>query len=437
MMTTLKYDAVLLAGTHRNQHRLINGVNKAFLNFNDKSMVQHTVSQLLECPRLNRVIVVGPREKLERELEYLKVSDAGFERLTIIQQRSRLLENVWIGFLATFPDGNHLPVNHQIDKLLLGGHLPIRKKFHLYIIKSVYAAIAGMMRREDVDEYSVNRIKNIIEGSFNDFRQRFERAEWFMGRINFDLLVADGHILKVTDDMISFQNKAKFEYFSEWEKRQNKKIFVTASDLPLLTPIAVTDFITRCEEFDDDFFFSVSREEDLKPYYRGVDNTPGIIRPYINLREARVRAANLILVKPNKIGNKEVIQESFGIRKMTEWGNIIKMMWKLIRQKHRYQTIRLAVLLQLIAVLNRNGHQRIGDWFRHRTRGRLLEIAFSHLLMTRLKMIITPYGGVSLDVDTVEDYELIKKNWRYWKEIQEKYVSEHQSDVVQLFLSES
>ncbi len=420
-----KFDAVILAGTHRNPKRLIYGKNKAFLEINKEPMVRITVREVLNCPRIDKVVVVGPREKLE---EALKPLDVDRSRLKIIQQRSRVLENFWMGFLATFPDGNALPVNHAIDSLLLSGHLPIKKKSHLEIIKSLYAAIAGFMHANNRRVLRPGTVSAIIETRFDDFRNRFVRAEWFMSKIVMDTIISGSHVLQKTDDGITFQNEVKYAYFLEWERRMKKRVFGATCDIPLIISQAVTDFIERCEVMDQDFFFAVTTREILQNFYRGKDNSPGIYRPYVRLREAEIRVANMIFVAPNRIGNKELIQEGFGIRKMTEIHNIFRMIWKLLKQKHRFLTVRTGLSLHLINYFYRIGLVKAARWIQQHTRGKVLENAFSNLFITQFKLVIVPYGGISLDADTEEDYDLLRKNLDYWHKVQlqvaEKYIDQ-------------
>jgi hypothetical protein len=421
MKNETKYDGVLLAGTHRNVKRLIDGKNKAFLPINGVPMVVITAQQMLDCPKLNRVVVVGPRKELESVMAPLLEEHP---RLKIIQQRSRMLENVWNGFLATFSDGNHLPMNKEIDALLLGGHFPIKKQYQLYIIKSIYAAVAREMDQTGTHTLSKKTVLLLMERRIDEFRKRFERVNWFTGKITVNTILAEGHVLSESSNGICFQNEEQYTHFLEWDRRLNKEIFLTGCDLPLLVPEAITDFVSCCERYKDDFFFSVATENVLKPYYRGVHGSPGIKRPYVWLREAKIRAANLILVKPNRIGNKELIQESFGIRKMTEWRNMLAMIWKLLRLKHGYQTTRLALALCVISIFRRWGLVRAAEWMRNRTRWEELELSFCRIFKTRFKLIDIPYGGVSLDVDCLEDYDKITKNITYWKDIQEQFTTE-------------
>ena len=134
--TAEKIDAVILAGTHRNKKRLILGRNKAFLEIQGKTLVAGVAEACLQCSCLGKVVVVGPKNALESSLR--KLSDDYPGKLLIVQQRSRMLENVWNGFLATFDDGNNLPVNRRIESMLLGGLYPIKRRVHLNISFAVY-----------------------------------------------------------------------------------------------------------------------------------------------------------------------------------------------------------------------------------------------------------------------------------------------------------
>jgi hypothetical protein len=256
-----------------------------------------------------------------------------------------------------------------------------------------------------------------------------------MGRIGIDTILSSGHILHEGEHGVRFTRKRFFDYFIEWERRLNKQIFVTACDLPLIVPEAVSDFIRRAGNFSGDFHFAVSTREMLEPYYTGKHGNPGIVRPYLDLREAEIRATNMILVKPNWVGNKELIQEGFGVRKMKEWRNIIAVVFKLLKQKKRYQTVKLAVLLQITAVLKRNGYRKTAEFFRRHTRGEQLERTLNRLFMTRCKLIVSPYGGVSLDVDSESDYEILKDNQDFWLDVQKQHVKRLGSREIQVFRS--
>ncbi|MBN1297820.1 NTP transferase domain-containing protein [bacterium] len=416
----LTLDAVVLAGTHRNPKRLIQDQNKAFLMLKNRPLVSYVVQACLESRRLDRVVVVGPRNELEQALADLKTDYP--ERLILVQQRSRVLENVWNGFLATFPDGNNLPINRKIDTLLLAGHIPIKKRVHLHIIHSVYAAVAGQMERLQKRKLHRGSVMAIMERRFDAFRFRFEQQEWFMGKMGIETLLAEGHVLCETGDGIVFRDDSLYRFFVDWENRFKKSIFVTGCDIPLLTAAAVDDFIDRSTLYEGDFFVGVSSADTLKHFSNGPNGSPGIQRPYLSFREAELRAANLIVVAPNRVGNKELIQESFGVRKMTEWHNVIAVAWKLLRLSGRFQTIRMVIMLQAVAVLKRHGMDRLAGNLQRFIRIPEFERLLSRIFMTQLRLIETPYSAASLDVDEPQDYERLCDNFEYWQDVQRRII---------------
>jgi CTP:molybdopterin cytidylyltransferase MocA len=409
-------DTVVLAGTHRHKKRLVVGKNKAFLELKGRPLIVHVTQSCLECSQIGKVIVVGPRNALESSLEELSAKYP--ERLMIIQQRSRMLENVWNGFLASFDDGNNLPVNRRIETLLLGGIYPIKKKAHLNIVLSVYSAVAGAMIRTGEDMLEKESVVKAMEQRFNEFRRRFERQERFMTRMNVETLLSDGHILLETETGICFRETFLFEFFAEWEKRFKKQIFIIGCDVPLITSEAVADFVDRCDSVPGDFHVSVASHSLLKCFYKDKNGNEGIQRPYMSMNEAHIRAANMMLVRPNRVGNKELIQQSFGIRKMTEWRNVFALFWILLRLSGRFQTVRMGILLQMAAIVRRLGMHSLNDRIRKRIRVEDFEELLSRTFMTGFRLVETPYAAVSLDIDTEDDYRKICQNLDYWSEIQ-------------------
>ncbi len=427
--TAEKIDAVILAGTHRNKKRLILDRNKAFLEIQGKTLVARVAEACLQCSRLGKVVVVGPKNALESSLS--KLSDDYPGKLLIVQQRSRMLENVWNGFLATFDDGNNLPVNRRIESMLLGGLYPIKRRVHLNISFAVYSAVAGFMARNKQDVLDKKTVFSTMERRFNEFRIRFERQERFMKRMNVETLLAEGLILMETDEGIRFRDQMLYEFFVEWEMRFNKKIFITSCDIPFITPDAITDFLDRSDNISGDFLMGVASEELLRRFYTDKNGDKGIQRPYLSLREAHIRANNMILVRPNRVGNKELIQESFGIRKMTEWRNILALLWKLLRLSSRFQTVRMSVLLQSVAVLRKYGFLNVADKLRRRIRTADFEQLLSRVFMTGLRLVETPYSGVSLDIDSEEDYRKLVENFDYWAGVQEEIARSYRMAPVQ------
>ena len=93
-------------------------------------------------------------------------------------------------------------------------------------------------------------------------------------------------------------------------------------------------------------------------------------------------------------------------------------------------------MTQAGAVCTRNGYHHLANWFRLRSRGRQLENIFSHLFRTRFKLIATPYGIISLDADTEEDYAAMLENADYFRKVQAEILAEISDLDIQVFNSD-
>jgi CTP:molybdopterin cytidylyltransferase MocA len=89
-----KLDVVVLAGTDRNPRRLIDGQNKAFLPMDGRAMVRIVVDALLEAAHVNRIVVVGPVDRLSTALAGLP------RRVILVEQVGRMMRNAWAGVRA-------------------------------------------------------------------------------------------------------------------------------------------------------------------------------------------------------------------------------------------------------------------------------------------------------------------------------------------------
>ena len=88
-------DAVIAAGDGKAARKVFKR-NKALLDVAGKPIIRHIVEVLLACEDIDRIVVVGPKERFEEALEGLDV--------TIVEQKRSLAENGWEGFLQTLPE---------------------------------------------------------------------------------------------------------------------------------------------------------------------------------------------------------------------------------------------------------------------------------------------------------------------------------------------
>ena len=298
-------DAVVLAGTHEDPRRLVQGRNKAFLEIDGRALVRHVVDALEAAGQVDRIYVVGPVEELGEALR-------GCHKTLCVPQEGRMLSNSWAA------------------------------------IRAAEAARASMPESQ--------------------LRQR--------------------------------------------------PILMTSCDLPLISAPAVDDFIARCAAADAvagqhvAMLVGVAEEAGLKPFY-GSPGQPGIIRPLVQLKDGRMRLANIYVARPRLLAHSEFLQTSFNLRKAKDWRNVLRLVVSLFGQHGGWSAAWMTLRLQLTAMLA-GGKGALYRRLRAGNTMQRVEKLVSSVLGGPVKVVVTPFGGLSLDVDDEEDFELLSANYRNW-----------------------
>jgi GTP:adenosylcobinamide-phosphate guanylyltransferase len=301
-------DTVVLAGTHEDPRRLVNGRNKAFLDIAGRPLVRHVVDALEAAQEVDQIFVVGPEQELREALQ-------GCSNTHCVQQEGRMLSNSWAAIRAIEASRSALPP----------------------------------------------------------------------------------------------------------EQLRQRPILMLSSDLPLISAAAVDDFISRCALADQAaggavaMLVGVAEEAGLKPFY-GSTQAPGISRPLVQLRDGRMRLANIYVARPREVGHSDFLQTSFNLRKAKDWRNVLKLVFSLFRQHGGWSAARMTCRLQLTAMLAAGE----GRWYRKLRAGNTMdrvESGVSGVLGGPVKVVVTPYGGLSLDVDDEEDFRLLSAYYQPWMEV--------------------
>ncbi|GEM_PF-825161 len=301
-------DAVVLAGTHQNPKRLVDGRNKAFLEIDGRPLVRHVVDALDAAAGIDRIYVVGPETELAAVLD-------GSPGARCVPQQGKMLDNAWA---------------------------------------AIRAAEAG---HEGLPEAVVHE----------------------------------------------------------------RPILLVSCDLPLVSGEGIDDFIARAARLETEpgtppaMVVGVCDEDGLSPFY-GDDAHPGIHRPLVQLAEGRMRLANIYVVRPRHLAHSEFLQTSFSYRKAKDWRNVMKLVFSLFRQHGGWQAAWLTCRLQLAAMLA--GGE--GKTYRRVRAGNTLdrvEAAVSAVLGGPIRVAVTPFGGLSLDVDDEEDFRVLSARYEEWMAI--------------------
>jgi hypothetical protein len=308
-------DAVVLAGTHQDKRRLIQGHNKAFLPLGDRPCLHYVLEALRGSERVERIFVVGPSEDLGRRLP---PAVHGYEP---VGEKGRMLDNAFEAYRTA--DASLLP-------------------------------------------------RAVTEGG-------------------------GGSI-------------------------DNLYLFITA-DVPLAVPEAINDFVDRGfareRELGEriDFFAGVADEVGLAPFYPGAARR-GIYRPYMELKHQRLRLANIYLARPARIRNLEILQQGFAARKLTQWRSVLRLIRTFLGNPAGLRGAGHVVCLQAVSVLDRAGLHPLARVARNRLDLAVIERTASSMLGCHFRSLITPFGGLSLDIDDESDYQIIRDNLEVWREHQ-------------------
>ncbi|MGD8377139.1 MAG: nucleotidyltransferase family protein, partial [Acidobacteriota bacterium] len=179
----------------------------------------------------------------------------------------------------------------------------------------------------------------------------------------------------------------------------DRPVLFLSADLPLIQPEAVDDFVARCAEADrraaggpGALLAGTAEEASLAPFYPRQDR-PGIVRPYVELRSGRFRLANIYIARPLRMDNRQLLQEGFSHRKAKHWTNVLALAGAFFGKRGGWRGAWQVFTLWLAMRAARHPG-RIYRALRRRNTEQGIEAIGSLLLGGRLKLVVTPYGGL-------------------------------------------
>lgn len=200
-----------------------------------------------------------------------------------------------------------------------------------------------------------------------------------------------------------------------------KPLLITSCDLPLVTASSIDDFICRCARLDNAsetpyaLLAGVVDEPGVSPFHPDRDK-PGIKRPFVELEFGRLRLANIYVSRPRNLANQEFLQTGFSYRKAKDWRNVVALTFNFFKSQGGWQAAWLTIRIQLTLMLSKGK----GYWYKRLKKGNTrerVEKSVSEVLGGPVKVVITPYGGLSLDVDDEEDFRILDACHEEWAAI--------------------
>jgi GTP:adenosylcobinamide-phosphate guanylyltransferase len=200
-----------------------------------------------------------------------------------------------------------------------------------------------------------------------------------------------------------------------------RPLLIISCDLPLVTSASIDDFIGRCACLDNAsekpyaLHAGVVDEPGVRPFHPDGDK-PGIERPFVELEFGRLRLANIYVGRPRSLANQAFLQTGFSYRKAKDWRNVVALAFNFFKSQGGWQAAWLTLRVQVTLMLSKGK----GYWYRRLKKGNTrerVEKSVSQVLGGSVKVVTTPYGGLSLDVDDEEDFRILDNCYEEWAAI--------------------
>jgi GTP:adenosylcobinamide-phosphate guanylyltransferase len=200
-----------------------------------------------------------------------------------------------------------------------------------------------------------------------------------------------------------------------------RPLLIISCDLPLVTARSVDDFVARCARADAQsetayaLLAGVVDEPGVTPFYPTVD-TPGIKRPFVEMQMGRLRLANIYVGRPRQLSRQEFLQTGFSYRKAKDWRNVVALTISFFKSQGGWQAAWLSMRMQLTLKLSKGK----GRWYQKLKKGNTrerVEKAIGDALGGTIRIVVTPFGGLSLDVDDHEDFQVLDDCYTQWAAI--------------------
>ena len=212
----------------------------------------------------------------------------------------------------------------------------------------------------------------------------------------------------------------RHRYDSEMPVRE-RPLLIISCDLPLVTARSIDDFVARCAREDNSseesfaMLAGVVDELGVEPFQPSGDKQ-GIERPFVELEFGRLRLANIYVGRPRQLSHQEFLQTGFSYRKAKDWRNVVALIFSFFKSHGGAQAAWLAMRVQLTLMLSKGKGRLYQRLKRGNTRERV-EKSISKILGGPIKVVVSPYGGLSLDVDDHDDFSILDECYEDWAAI--------------------
>jgi CTP:molybdopterin cytidylyltransferase MocA len=198
------------------------------------------------------------------------------------------------------------------------------------------------------------------------------------------------------------------------------EVFLLSGDVPLATAQEFSAFIKASQAADVDYALGLCPAESLDIFRPEETGGSGISVAYFNVRDGRFRQNNLHYARPARIGRLDRIEEMYELRHQRRFWNMFTLAIRILAS--RVGGFKIAVLFSMMhfaGVADRSGQKRLARFLARAVTLEINRMAISKILDTRFTFIVTESGGCGLDIDTEEEYDVIRERFKQWSKDQQ------------------
>ena len=197
------------------------------------------------------------------------------------------------------------------------------------------------------------------------------------------------------------------------------EIFFLSGDIPLAAPQEFSAFIKQSQSMDVDYALGLCPAAALEIFQPSKPDEKGLTVAYFNTRDGRYRQNNLHFARPGRIGRLDRIEEMYEMRHQRRFLNMFTLAIRLlVSTSAGFRIAAIFTMLAIGGIADRSGFPRLARWLSRSVKLETSCIAISKILDTRFAYAITESGGCGLDIDTEEEYDVVKMRFEEWSSLQ-------------------
>ena len=197
------------------------------------------------------------------------------------------------------------------------------------------------------------------------------------------------------------------------------EVFLLSGDIPLATAQEFSSFIKASQATGADYALGLCPSDSLDVFRPQSTGESGISVAYFNVHDGRYRQNNLHYARPARIGRLDRIEEMYELRHQRRFWNMLTLAVRILASRvGGFKIAFLFSMMHFAGVADRKGRTRLARLLASAVSLEINRSAISKILDTRFVFVVTESGGCGLDIDTEEEYDVVRERFEEWSKAQ-------------------